>query len=108
MAFDALTVAHDLIRALRRPVALIARHDADLASQLRRAGTSIPGNLAEGRARLGRDARYHYSVAAGSAREVDSHLRTAVGWGYVEDADVAEALALLDRAHALCWRLSGR
>jgi hypothetical protein len=44
-------------------------------------------------------------VAAGSADEVRTALRAAVAWGDVDDAEVAEALGLLDRVLAMLWRL---
>jgi four helix bundle protein len=93
----------------RRPEAApprIAAHDPTLAKQLRESSQSIAGNLAEGRRRLGRDRLYHWSVAAGSTDESFAWLRTAVAAGYVEDAEAAPALALLDRELAITWRLT--
>src|SRR5262249_19272894 len=75
----------------------LARHDSDLTAQIRRAASSVPANLGEGLRRAGRDRRYHFRVAAGSAEEVRAALRTAGAWGYVDDAALAESLALLDR-----------
>src|SRR4051812_20843998 len=45
--FEAFEIAVELITQLRPLVALIAQHDRDLAEQIKRAGSSIPLNLAE-------------------------------------------------------------
>ena len=104
MAFDALEIALQIIRQLRPLIGKIAEHDRDLARQVRRSGPSIAQNLAEGRARGGRDRRFLYTVAAGSAAETDVALRIAIALGYIAEAD--EALVLLDRVKAMCWRLT--
>src|SRR6185436_12076499 len=97
MPFDALDIAHQFIAQLRPLVASIALEDADLARQLRRAATSVPLNLGEGRQRNGRDRKHLYRVAAGSAAECTEALRVAVGWRYIEAGAAADALASLDR-----------
>ena len=76
----------------------IRRHDAKLHKQLREAGSSIPMNLAEGNRRRGQDRLFLWSVAAGSADEVYTGLRIAVGWGYFPEKSADEALELIDRA----------
>ena len=62
--FDALNVALALISLLRRILAKIAAKDPDLARQIRKAASSIPLNLAEGRERAGRDRVHHYRIGA--------------------------------------------
>jgi four helix bundle protein len=104
--FDALVVARALVAQLRLPAERIAARDADLARQLRRAATSIPFNIAEGRCRGGKDKPHLYRVAAGSAAELTEALHVAVAWGHVEAAEVAEALADLDRVRAMLWQLT--
>ena len=99
--FDAYDVALEIIRALRPLVPQIRTKDASLAKQIRDAGSSIPLNVKEGWRRLGKDRRYHYSVAAGSADEVSSALDTAAAWGYIEEAANADAQELLDRELAM-------
>jgi four helix bundle protein len=64
--------------------ACIARHDADLARQLRRALSSVPLNVAEGSDQRGARRLSHYSIALGSAREAWSAVLTATAWGYIE------------------------
>ena len=103
--FDALEIALEIVRLLQPLIAKIKRHDAGLAKQLSESSTSVPGNLAEGRRRLGGDRAYHFSVADGSNDESRVWLRTAVAAGYVGDAEGAAVLALMDREAAMTWRL---
>jgi len=106
MSFDALFVATEAVRHVRKPLELIALHDGDLANQVRRAATSVPLNIAEGRERAGRDRAHHYRVARGSAAEVVAALGVAVALGYLDDAAAADALGALDRVRAMLWRLT--
>ena len=78
--FDALDVSLEWIGELRGVIEQIRKHDADLARQLRKAAASVPLNLSEGRQRRGKDRRYHWSVAAGSAAEAQSCLLVAQAW----------------------------
>ena len=104
--FQALEVALELAQALRGVLAIIARHDRDLARQLRRAGSSVSSNLSEGSQRSGRDRSQLYRISAGSAAEVHTQLRLAVAWGYVSSEDASGAIALADRCTAMAWRLT--
>ncbi len=104
--FETYAVARELIRALRPLVAKIARHDRELMRQLRKAGTSVALNVAEGNERRGADKPHLFSVAAGSAREVEAALHAAEDWGYLEPAELQPAYALLDRELAMLWRLT--
>ncbi|HKA91603.1 MAG TPA: four helix bundle protein [Haliangiales bacterium] len=106
MTWHVFEVSLQLIRCLRGVVAELARHDGDLTAQIRRAASSVPANLGEGLRRAGRDRRYHFRVAAGSAEEVRAALRTAGAWGYVDDAALAEPRALLDRLGAMLYRMT--
>jgi len=103
MPFRLLECALSLIPLLKKPIEKIARHDPDLARQLRRALTSVPLNVAEARRRIGRDRGHLFRIALGSAAEVDAALRVALGWGYVDASDVAEPLAVLDQVQAMAW-----
>ncbi len=104
--FEALEVALQALRSLRGVVETVGRKDRALEQQLRKALSSVPMNLGEGRQRTGRDRLHLYRVAAGSADEVCVALRVAEAWGYVEIDDVAEGLELLDRVLAMTWRLT--
>ena len=101
----------------------IQSHDGDLAKQLRRAASSVPINLAEGSRRTGKDRRYLFTVAAGSADEVrtavqlaqptakrttQSSALVAQSWGYLDREHIAGALELVDRVLAMTHRLARR
>ena len=106
MALIAESVAREIIRNLRTVVERIRRHDADLARQLKKSASSIALNVGEGERRQGRDATYHFTVAAGSAKETQSNLLCAEAWGYVSAEDIAPALRHLDRELGLLWGLT--
>ena len=106
MAFQALEIAIELNRSLRQPLETIARHDPSLATQLRRAASSVPLNLAEARRRAGGDRLHQFRVAAGSADEVTACLRVAEALGYVELNAVTDALDRADRVRAIVWKLT--
>ena len=76
-----------------------------LADQVIRSASSVAANLAEGRARSGKDRAYHFRVALGSAREVDVHLRILLATGTVDRAKAENAIELFDRVRAMTWRL---
>jgi four helix bundle protein len=76
-----------------------------LADQVIRSASSVSANLAEGHGRAGRDRMYHWRIAYGSAKEVDSHLRLLVAAGAVDPGRAAEALRLFDAVRAMTWRL---
>ncbi len=69
-----------------------------LASQMRRAAASIAANIAEGAGRVHRgDYLRFISIARGSQMELDTHLELAVRLGYLSEAEVARAQAMLDQ-----------
>ncbi len=74
----------DAITTMRPMVRAIERRDRDLASQLRRAASSVVLNLAEGSGSVGGMRTARYRTALGSAREALSCLQVAEGFGYVE------------------------
>ena len=85
-----------------------SRCNRDLASQIKRAASSVALNLAEGRRRSGGDRLQAWRVAAGSNDECRVALKVAIGWGWIAEADVAEALALHDRLAAMLHRMTRR
>jgi four helix bundle protein len=104
--FEVYELSLQMVRELRPAMERIRQHDRDLAVQLRRAGTSVPGNIAEGARRAGQDRLHHYRIAAGSAGEIRSHLAVALAWGDVDEATVTPTLTLLDSILAILWRLT--
>jgi four helix bundle protein len=103
--FQALELSIDTVRSLRVSLTRLQSRDPDLARQTRRALTSLPLNLSEGRRRTGRDRRYHWRVALGSLDEARTALRVAEALGYVSERSLQEPLQLLDRVAAMIWRL---
>ena len=90
---------------LSRPlVEAIQRRDRDLASQLRRAISSVALNLAEGFGTAAGNARLRFESAGGSLSEAQAGVRVAVAWGYVSDA---AAEGVLRSMHMLGGRVYG-
>ncbi len=105
MSLHVHSVALEAIRALRPLVTAIARHDRDLAGQLRTAASSMVLNIGEAERSGGGNVRARLDTASGSTRESRSALATAAAWGYVAEGDTAAADALLDRVAAMLYRL---
>jgi four helix bundle protein len=82
----------------------IERRDRDLGNQLRRAGSSVALNIAEGSGSHGGTRLARYRTALGSARETGACLDVAVALGYVEEVD-ARVLSQLDEVRAMLARL---
>jgi four helix bundle protein len=101
--FIAYEVSLELVANLRSIVPVIERHDRDLADQLRRAGSSVVLNLAEGSKSAKGNKGKHFAIAHGSASEVRAALQTAVAWGWIDEKMAAPDV--LDRLMALLWRL---
>jgi four helix bundle protein len=81
-----------LTRTMRPVLATVARHDADLARQTRRALTSIALNLAEGQYQRAGHARMRYQTAMGSADEVRACLEVSAALGYAgEELELVDA-----------------
>jgi four helix bundle protein len=103
-SFDLYDCAVALVVAMRPVVERIRQHDRDLAGQLKRATTSVPSCIAEGRRRTGRDRIYLWNVAAGSADEVRTQLHVALAWGDIDPPSFARPVELVDRICAMLWR----
>ena len=77
MTLEVYRLAIETLRLLRPLIAKIARHDPDLARQLKKAGASVALNIAEGSGASGGSARNHFCIARGSARESIACLEVA-------------------------------
>ncbi len=82
----------------------IAKYDADLARQLRRAGASVALDTAEADGASAGNERMRLKTALGSAREVRACVDVADAFAYV-GADAA-LIDRLDRICATLYRLS--
>ena len=68
-----------------------------LASQLQRAGSSIPSNIAEGSARKStREFAHFLHIARGSMAELETHLMLAQRIGYLTADEVAATQTDMD------------
>lgn len=78
--------AMDLVEAIYKATKHFPREELyGLTSQLRRAGVSIPSNIAEGQGRKSTsEFLHHLSFAYGSLREVETQLVIAGRLGYLE------------------------
>jgi len=81
------------IAELARPlVETIQRKDRDLASQVRRAVSSIALNAAEAQGNAGGNSRLRFESALGSLYEAQAGIRLAVAWGYFSQSAAVEVL----------------
>ena len=103
--FEAHELALEAIKLVRPIIEKTARHDMDLAKQMRRAATSAPSNLAEGNRRRGGDRNHLFTVALGSADELKTQLRIVRAWAYVPDSQLDPAIEIVDRVCAMTHRL---
>jgi four helix bundle protein len=93
-----------LISQVAPTVTTIARKDADLAKQIRRALSSAALNVAEGSDQRGGRRNSHYSIALGSSREALAGLEAAAAWGYIAPLPPATA-DTFDKVHATLFRI---
>ncbi|MGC4070679.1 MAG: four helix bundle protein [Polyangiaceae bacterium] len=99
-----LTQIMSILAQARPLVDIIARRDRELASQARRALSSIALNAAEGFGTQAGNARLRFQSAHGSLSEARVALELAVVWGYLDESKTADLLAAL---HAVGGRLYG-
>jgi four helix bundle protein len=80
-----------------------------LISQIRRAATSIPANIAEGFGRWNaRDFARFSAIASGSLRELETHLMIVQRLGYLDKAAVESALHAADELSKMLYRMRRR
>ncbi|HTM45524.1 MAG TPA: four helix bundle protein [Polyangiaceae bacterium] len=89
-----------LIRRASPLVATIARRDRDLASQIRRALSSVGLNLAEGFGNAQGNSRLRFESARGSLYEAQAGVKIAAAWGYLSVEECAPLLQEMDRLAA--------
>jgi len=66
-----------------------------ITAQLRRAGVSVPSNIAEGQGRNSKNEFRHYlSIAQGSLKEIETQLQIARALGYCGNKQIALLLSL--------------
>ena len=68
-----------------------------LTSQIRRASTSIPANIAEGHGREHTGSFIQFSrIAQGSLKELETHLILAVRLGYLDEDKIRDVMSEID------------
>jgi len=90
-SMDLVVASYELARKLP--------HDErfGLISQIQRAATSIPANIAEGHGRRHTgDYLHHLSMARGSLLELETHFLIAIRLGYLRPEDVGSLLKETD------------
>lgn len=98
-------VAVSVAKQVQAHTASIAKHDADLARQIRRAMVSVVLNIAEGANRRGGNGRVRFESAMGSANEVAAALEVGEALGYVEGTEAArDGLDRVARTMAVLMR----
>ena len=75
----------ETIRSLRPIIAQLERRDPNLASQMRRACSSVALNVAEGMYSRGKNRIARYHTALGSMRETIAGIEVAVAMGYLRE-----------------------
>ena len=95
--------------ALSRPlVEAIQRKDRDLASQVRRALSSVGLNVSEGFGSASGHSRLRFETARGSLYEAQAGIRIAIAWGYFSEEQAAGALAAIDALGGRVYGLARR
>jgi four helix bundle protein len=105
---DVLEHAVQVIAAARPLVEAVSRRDRDLASQLRRALSSVALNLAEGLATNAGNARLRFETARGSLCEARVAFRVAVAWSHISPEAAQAVLVGMDALGGRVFGLSRR
>ena len=96
----------EFLALANRILGQLPRGNAGLADQLRRAGQSIPQNIAEGCGRTTRaDKAKHYTIATGSAMECASHLDVMKTDELIESDLYQGGIDVLERIVAMLTKL---
>jgi four helix bundle protein len=94
--YEVLDEVLSVVALSRSLVDAIQRKDRDLASQVRRAVSSIALNVAEGFGTASGNSRLRFETARGSLYEAQAGIRVAVAWGYLNAEQCAGVLEAID------------
>jgi len=97
-----------LVEQARPLVEAVAKRDRDLASQIRRALSSVALNAAEAFGNSAGNTRLRMQSALGSFYEARAGLRVAAGWRYIPPEECAALLAANDQLGARLYTLAHR
>src|ERR1700722_5412438 len=100
--------AMDLVTEVYRVSRRFPRDETyGLTNQLRRAGVSVPSNIAEGQGRgMGLEFARFLKISQGSLQEMEKQLLIAERLGYVDAAALATIMAMADEVGRLLRGLS--
>ena len=98
----------EVVRLVHGLAERVARHDRDLAQQMRRASTSSALNASEGVYAKAGKRRSRLEDAVNSARETMMALKLAGACEYLPTGEVAAAVAHVDEVIAVLWTLAYR
>ena len=95
--------AHNLVLATYKMTSGFPNHELyGLVSQFRRAGVSIPANIAEGYKRIGRsDKARFYNIAQSSLEECRYYLRLSKDLNYLPETEYNQNKLLLEEVSRL-------
>ncbi len=102
--------AMDLVEACYRLSATLPADERfGLTSQIRRAATSIPANIAEGFGRWNtREFGRFLAISCGSLRELETHVIITQRLGYVSEAKAGPVLRATDELAKMLFRMRER
>ncbi len=98
----------DMVRDVHQLADRVARHDRDLAGQMKSASNSAALNGSEGVWNKAGKRRSRLEDALNSARETVMALRIARACRYLPPAEAARVMASLDGIIAVLWVLAYR
>lgn len=100
--------AFDLALAIYRATSQFPNEERyGITSQLRRAGISVPSNIAEGQGRNSRaEFRHYLSIAQGSLKEIETQVMIATKLGYCVQEQAAQLLGMTSEVGRLINGLS--
>ena len=98
----------EMVRVVHGLAGKVARHDRDLAQQMKRASTSAGLNGSEGIWAKAGKRRSRLEDALNSARETRMALRVAGACGYLPAEEAAVAMREVDGVAAVLWVLAYR
>ena len=98
--------AREFNRELRTLLDRLPRGYSASRDQLRRSGTSITRNIAEGSGKWAiKDKVHYYHIARGSATESAAELDSLVDYGALSEEEIERAKRLLSRVVAMLVRM---
>lgn len=96
----------EMVRVVHGAAAKVARHDRDMAQQMRRASTSVALNGSEGLWAKAGKRRSRLEDAVNSARETMTALKVAGACRYLQAEEAAAAAQQVDSVIAVLWTLA--